>query len=251
MEKLPLTIVPSSKVKLPVLGKEYRVRAMNIREEKNLLTAKDAGNSDDILFCINELVKACTYGKLDFENLSIPDVIALFLKIVELSKGPICIHNYICHNKVEGENGLQDCLGKIEVEVDLRNVKFEKPKGNNLINLSNGIILEMKYPTPEIYKIAIEEAKENPLETQLRVYAYCIKSVIQGETVYNEFTKEEIYNWVLDMNDSVLQKFTDFFNDIPSASLSYEIVCPKCGYKETVTLTNVEDFFTQDIPGIL
>ena len=120
MEKLPLTIVPSSTVKLPVAGKEIRVRAMNIREEKNLLTAKDAGNTDDILFCINELVKACTYGKLDFENLSIPDVTALFLKIVELSKGPTCVHTYICHNKVDGE----DCLGQIEVEVDLRNVKF-------------------------------------------------------------------------------------------------------------------------------
>lgn len=247
MEKLPLTIVPSSTVKLPVVGKEIRVRAMNIREEKNLLTAKDAGNTDDILFCINELVKACTYGKLDFENLSIPDVTALFLKIVELSKGPTCVHTYICHNKVDGE----DCLGQIEVEVDLRNVKFNGGKISNLIQLDNNIVLEMQYPTPEIYKEAIDKSNENPLETQLRVYSYCIKSVIQGENVYNEFTKDEIYNWVLDMNDSVLQKFTDFFNDIPTATLTYDIVCPKCGHKETVTLTNIEDFFTQDIPGIL
>ena len=247
MEKLPLTIVPSSTVKLPVNGKEYRVRAMNIREEKNLLTAKDAANTDDILFCINELVKECTYGKLDFNNLCVPDVIALFLKIIELSKGPTCVHTYICHNEVNGE----DCLGKIEVEVDLRTVKFNGGKRDKLITLPGGIILEMQYPTAEIYNSAMRDAHEHPLETQLRAYAYCIKSVIQGETVYNEFTRDEIYEWVLNMDESILNEFKKFFDDIPSASLTYDIVCPKCGHKETVTLTNVEDFFTQDIPGIL
>ena len=35
--KLPLTTIPSSTVKLPVLKKEVRVRAMNIKEEKKAL----------------------------------------------------------------------------------------------------------------------------------------------------------------------------------------------------------------------
>ena len=51
--KLPLTTIPSSTVKLPVLKKEVRVRAMNIKEEKNLLIAKDAGDVNDVLFSIN------------------------------------------------------------------------------------------------------------------------------------------------------------------------------------------------------
>ena len=98
--KLPLTTIPSSTVKLPVLKKEVRVRAMNIKEEKNLLIAKDAGDVNDVLFSINELVKECTYGELNFDTLTIPDVAALFIKIIELSKGATTTHSYICRNTI-------------------------------------------------------------------------------------------------------------------------------------------------------
>lgn len=237
--KLPLTEIPSGEVALPVLKKTVRVRAMNIKEEKILLMAKDAGDNSDIIFSIKELVKECTYGELDFTNLSIPDIIALFIKIVELSKGPVSNHTYICHNDVDGH----ECGGHISVDVDLRNVKFTGGAESNLVHLPNEIIVELKYPTPEIYKEAIEESKDNQLEAKLRIYAYCIASVVQGETVYNEFTKEEIYDWLLSLPETVLEGFNKFFDDVPQASLTYEVKCPKCGYSETVTLTELEDFF--------
>lgn len=261
--KLPLTIVPSSTVMLPVLKKEYRVRAMNIREEKNLLTAKDAGNTDDVLFAINELVKECTYGNLDFDTLAVPDVVALFVKIIELSKGPTCVHTYICRNTVQDNDNQVECGQEINVTVDLRTIKFSEGNTNNLIELQDGITIELMYPTPEIYKAAINDSKVvvqengkdvtkiNEAEARLRAYAYCIKSVIQGENIYTEYTHDEVYNWLLDMNETVLKRLIDFFNNIPTASLTYDVVCPKCGHKETITLTGLDDFFTQDIPGIL
>ena len=244
MSKLPLTTVPSSTVELPVLKKTVRVRAMNIREEKNLLTAKDAGNSEDIEFCITELIKECTYGSVDFESLTDPDVIAIFLKIVELSKGSTCVHTYVCHNMVDG----QECLAHINVEVDLRKVKFDTKNVSNLVTIQDGITVELQYPTNEIYKKVIKKAKTE-VEAKLMIFAFCIKSVMQGDSIYTEYTDEEIYNWLLDMNEESVKKIAAFFDSTPKASLSYDIVCPKCGYKETVILTDLEDFFGQDIPG--
>lgn len=254
--KLPLTTMPSCMVKLPVCKQEVRVRAMNIREEKILLTAKDAGNTDDILFAINNLIKECTYGKLDFDTLTIPDITALFIKIIELSKGTSCLHHYICHNIIKDENNNEkECGEHITVSVDLKNIKFSENKNEPIIEIQDNIIINLQYPTPEIYKAAFEDSKRdkniNETEIQLRVYAYCIKSVIQGETIYTEYSREEIFNWLLNMNENVLEKFIDFFNNIPSASLTYEVKCPKCGYKEDITLTGLDDFFMQDIPGSL
>lgn len=251
---LPLTTVPSGMVKLPVSKQEIRVRAMNIREEKILLTAKDAGNTDDILFAINNLVKECTYGKIDFDKLTIPDITALFIKIIELSKGTTCIHRYICHNTIKDENNNEkECGTSIDVVVDLKEIKFSGGEESPNIKIQDDIIVNLKYPTTEIYKSAFEDSTKNNevnnVEAQLRIYAYCIASVIQGDTIYTEYTREEIYNWLLNMNENVLEKFINFFNDIPSASLTYEVKCPKCGYKEDITLTGLDDFFTQDIPG--
>lgn len=261
--KLPLTTIPSSTVKLPVLKKEVRVRAMNIKEEKNLLIAKDVGDVNDVLFSINELVKECTYGELNFDTLTIPDVAALFIKIIELSKGATTTHSYICRNTITVDGKEHECGQHINVEVDLRKVKYSGGNESNLIELPNNIIIELMYPTPEIYKAVIEDSTKtvmknnalvkeiNETEMMLRIYAYCIKSVFQGENTFSEYTREEIYNWLLDMCENVLEKFKNFFNDTPEATLTYDIVCPKCGYKETVTIRGLEDFFTQDIPRIL
>lgn len=242
MSNLPLTVMPSSTVELPVLGKTIRVRAMTIREEKNLLTAKDAGNTEDIEFCISELIKECSYNKVSPDELTEPDIIALFLKIVELSKGPCVTHTYICHNKTdEGK----ECLNRINVMVDLRNVKFSGCAKTNLVKIQDNITLELVYPTNEIFKKAAESSKTE-IETQLKVYAYSVKSIMQGDDIYTEYTDDEIYEWFLGLNEDSLKKVADFFNTIPKATLTYDIVCPKCGYKETVTLTRISDFFTQD-----
>jgi hypothetical protein len=237
---LPLTEIPSGEVELPVLKKTVRVRAMNIKEEKNLLTAKDAGEDADVVFSIKELVKACTYTDIDFTNMALPDVIASFIKIVELSKGPISHHTYICHNKTKGGT---DCGGKISIDVDLRNVKFTGGAETNLVHLPNNIIVELRYPTPEIYKDAIEQSKDDQIDAKLRIYAYCIVSLVQNEEVYNEFSKEEIYDWLVALPETALIEFNKFFDSIPQASLTYDVKCPKCGYSETVKLTELEDFF--------
>lgn len=250
--KLPITEIPSSTVNLPVLKKDVRVRAMTIKEEKNILTAKDAGDTDDILYSISELVKACTYDSLDFETLPMPDIIAIFIKIIKLSKGTVCTHNYICHNMVEDKDGNpQECLCKFSSDVDLDNIVFRGGSESDTIHLNNGIVISMKYPTPEIYEKARQKAtKDNELDEtdfHLRVYAYCISNVIQGSDIYTEFTDDEIYEWFLSLNEKELEKFVPFFENVPVAELKYTVTCPKCQHTETITLRGLDDFFTQDI----
>lgn len=250
---LPLTTIPSGSVSLPVLKKKVRVRAMNIGEEKILLTSKDAGNTDDILFSIKELIKECTYGKIDFDVLTVPDLTAIFVKIIELSKGTTCVHNYICHNKIKDDDGTEhECKTHIPVEVDLKNIKYTGGDAPNTIQLPENIVLTLKYPTTEIYKSAFEDSKHdgivNETEAQLRVYAYCISSVMQGENLYTEYTRDEIYTWMLELHETALKQFAAFFDSVPNAVLTYEVKCPKCGYSEIIELKGLDDFFMQDIP---
>lgn len=252
MSNLPTIHITTSAVDLPVTKSSVRVRAMNVREEKILLTAKDAGQQEDVLFAINELVKACTYDSLDFARLPGPDVIALFIKIVELSKGPKTVHTYICQNEVEGKK----CGGRIDVPVDLREIRFEGGEVDPLVRVQDDIQIELTYPNPELVRQAMadcvakdEDGNPDEIEAQLRLFAYSIKSVVTNTQIYTEFTKEEAYEWFLGLPDSALANVTKFFEDTPHAILQYVVACPKCGHSETVTLTNIDDFFTQGIPG--
>lgn len=255
---LPTTTIPTSEVFLPILKKKYRVRAMNIKEEKILLTSKDAGDINDILYAIRELIKECTYGELDFNTLSIPDLSVLFIKIIELSKGTKSQHTYRCKNEIETENGKMICNNLINVDVDLNDIKITGETTNFDIELQDGIFAHMKYPSPEIYKSARDDSIQinkngeeivSGEEISLRVYAYCIESVIQGDHVYSEFTPEEAYHWLCSMNESVLENIIPFFENIPTVSLKYIVKCPKCGYEEEINISGLDGFFTQDILG--
>lgn len=254
--KLPLTEIPSSTVVLPVLKKEVRVRAMNIKEEKILLTAKDAGDKKDVMFSISELVKACTYDELDFNTLSIADIVAIFIMILKLSKGTTAVHSYICHNEINENGKSKECGNVFTVDVNLDDIVFKGGDIKPVIELNNGIVLNMRYPTPSIYEKATNDAikvhedgrKElDEAEMYLRAYAYCIKSIIKGNDVYSEFTDDEIYEWFISMNENTLEKIIPFFESLPIAELTYEVKCPKCGHSETVTLRGLDSFFTQDM----
>ena len=61
---LPKIEVPVYNAVLPSTGKSVEFRPFLVREQKQLLIALNGGLEDQIT-AVNELVRACTYGKVE------------------------------------------------------------------------------------------------------------------------------------------------------------------------------------------
>jgi hypothetical protein len=248
---LPAIKTPSAELILPVSGAKVRVKAFTVAENKNFIIASETGDKSDILFLVKELLKeSVVEGSPDIESYSAPDVIAIFLKCAEISKGKDMILRYRCNNNLaSGEGG--KCGSIIEVIADLSDYEIER-KGDpsadpsKPIELFDGISIKLHYPTLGDAR-EVAEKKLSPAESIVWTLAKCADAVYDGEEMYSDFTEEEIYDWWMKFPASALSKVEKFFESAPTIKKSVKIKCDRCGYETSVELEALEDFFDSGI----
>ena len=245
---LPITEIPTNKITLPVLKKKVTVRAMTSQEEKILLIAKEAGTTSEVIDSIKNLITACIYSdpkKIIIEELCTTDIVALFIAIIDISKGSEINHIYRCINKINGK----ECSEKIVVNVDLKKVKYTTNNVSDIIKVADNVYVKLSYPDTIEYEKAQKESNDDKFDYELRLCAYSIDSVIENDNSI-EFSDEEIYEWTKKLPISVVSKIKEFISNMPKAILEYDVICPKCKNKSHIKLTTLEDFFTNDIPEV-
>lgn len=234
---LPNIPMPEQFVELPVLKKTVTIRAMSTSEEKLLLLAKDAGSDDDILHSIMNLIKSCLKTTdIDVDHLYVPDIMALFINIIDISKGSEITHLYRCNNIVDG----QTCNTEFTVIADLKEVKFTNNEQKDLINAQHGIFIKLKYPDISTIQEMNKKIELEPL---------CIESIINGDEIITEFSTQEIVEWYESLPVSITKQIHDFLYSMPTPYLEYKTVCPRCGAENIIRVTSLKDFFTNDIPA--
>ena len=88
------------------------------------------------------------------------------------------------------------------------------------------------------------------LETQSPLYSDLVNNKqlfddsFTEEEVYNDFTDEEMEEWITKLNQKQFAKITDFLANMPKLSQKVEWTCSKCGEKDTVVLEGLQAFFT-------
>lgn len=231
-----------SVITLPVAGISTKVYGFTIKEQRNLVLAKDAADANEIEEVIISLLKN-KVPEVDIESLTMTDIIFLFISMLRLSKGVAQKFSYICKSTLE--DGL--CNTKIDVDVSLDNFvinKSEKFSNSKLVHVADNINIELVYPTYRHYK-ELKAYESNKTEYIFRLYSKCISAVYSGEDANTEFTDDEIYDWIMSLPGTVLSDFESFINSIPTLSLKYDVVCPKCGSSKSVVINNIIDFFTR------
>ena len=64
------------------------------------------------------------------------------------------------------------------------------------------------------------------------LFVSCIKNVYDNETVYDEFTKEEMEEFVESLDSKSLEKITEFFDTMPKLSHNVTLYAPMEDTKE-------------------
>lgn len=238
---LPRIMPVSKKVTLPISQKEVRVYAFKIAEEKILLLHKDSTEEEleDVLI---ELVQSKTEG-INVRKLTIVDIIVLLINIVDISRGLNRHFTYKCNNPTEEG---KPCGTLIELDVNMANYTLSDTSNNHkLVRVSDDMVCELEYPSYEVIS-SLHRYKDNEGEYIMRLYSKLITAVYQDENVFTDFTDEEIYEWTLDLPHKALKEFEDFVMSVPTITVEYDVVCPKCGVKDHYTVNNLIDFFIYD-----
>ena len=71
-----------------------------------------------------------------------------------------------------------------------------------------------------------------------------IEYIYDKETVYNDFNRSEMVDWLGNLNQEQFKKLTDYIQNVPKLSHEVEWTCNVCKKKETILLEGLQSFFT-------
>ena len=79
---LPKLDTPIHSMTLPSTGEEIKYRPFLVKEQKLMLVAQDTKDIKEAYDNLKNIIEACTFSKLDIENLPIFDIEYIFLKVI-------------------------------------------------------------------------------------------------------------------------------------------------------------------------
>ena len=230
---LPKIDMPTYELKLPSNGQKVKYRPFTVKEEKILLIAQESKDSEQIINAIKQIVNNCLLeGTIDD------------LALVDLEYTLIMIRSKSIDNLVKFEIEDPDTEEKITLELDLTNVKIERPEGHtNKIEVSDQYTLFLKYPSADDFFGLLDDTKSES-EKNYNIMISCLDKLASSEDVYDfrDFTRKEIEDFVESLHNNVVKQIKSFFDTIPKVRHEVEYK-NKNGENKTFVIQGTQTFF--------
>jgi hypothetical protein len=227
---LPKLETPIYELTLPSTGEKKQFRPFLVKEYKILLTALES-DAEEISRIVTELVDACTFNKLDINSLANFDIEYIFLNMRAKSIGEISNLTLQCKN----------CDNKIPVQMDLTKATIQKSaEHTSKLKLTEDIILEMRYPKFEEMIDIYENFKTDKI---VNLLSACIKSVYTKDKLYDDYTEEELLEFVNSFSKSQFDMMEKFFLTMPKLVQHIEKNCDICNTHNELKIEGLQNFF--------
>lgn len=233
---LPKPVRPEYSTTIPSSGKKIKYQPFSVREEKVLILAAESGEQDEITNAIINTLERCITSPSDFKvsELALFDIEYLFLKTRSKSAGEKITVMVTDPN---------DSSYSVQHEIDIDKIKVVKnPDHTDLIDISEGVKLKMKYPGIDFFNegVNIEDVNKG-----IKTISMCISQIVVGEDVYNsvDMTPSEIEEWLEGLTTEQFGKISQFFMTMPKLSHKLTLKNKKSGEDFTVVLEGLQDFF--------
>ena len=234
---LPKIDQPLFELTIPSTEQKVTFRPFTVKEEKVLLIAREAGDIDQIVLAVKQIIGNCCNG-LDVESLAVFDLEYLMLQIRSKS----------VNNEVKFTIKDPDTEEEIELKLDIDDIEITRdPNHSKKVVLNDQYYMMMRYPT--INELASLQVKEGESEEEVlfNTMIACIETLVDDTTdeVYNfnEFSPDEIEEFVEQFTSGTIGELQQFFASIPKMRYSVDYV-NKDGKEKTFTMEGVETFFT-------
>ena len=234
---LPKLTTPTYELEVPSSDEKIQYRPFLVKEEKVLMIAMESGKNADIVQAVKDIVRSCTFDKIDISVMPIFDVEYIFLKIRSKSVGEVSKLKLLCPD---------DKKTYADVEVNLEEVQVQVGDNHtNKIELGDGKGMIMTYPTIESFK---ESGIQNITATNMiDVISTCILQIYEdeGKQIYEtkDQTQKELNEFIESMNTKQFQDVQKFFDTMPKLKHTIKVKNPKTKKESEITLTGLNDFF--------
>lgn len=228
---LPMFTTPKHRIELPSTGEKIEFRPFLVKEQKLLLMATN-GDADQQIHAMNEVIRACTFDKVDAANLPAFDAEYLFLNIRAHSVGETVNIVMTC-----------GCEAKQDAKLDVTSIKVDrKPEHSKTIDVDNNVSIEMRYPT--LIDLSTLQAESN-IDSIINLIASSIDSIWEGEERYaaTDYTAAELIEFVENLNPATLERLENFFATMPVLRHKMDWDCKECGKHNEVTMEGMNSFF--------
>jgi hypothetical protein len=235
---LPKIDQPLFDIIIPSTKKKVRYRPFTVKEEKILLIAQESKDQNQILLAIKQIITNCV-EKVDVDKLAIFDLEYLILNIRAKS-----VNNEIDFGFMD-----PDSEERIDVSIDVNDIEVQfDPDHESKIELNEQYYIMMRYPTlKEVTDLSESEDGANETEKMFNTMISCIDTLVDQTTdeVYKleEFTSEEVTDFVDGFTSTVVEKLQKFFTTMPklSHSINYK---DKEGKDKVFVVEGMDSFFT-------
>lgn len=236
---LPTLETPTYELVVPSTEKKVKYRPWIVKEEKVLMIAMETGDVEAIFRAIKNLIKACTFNKVETEDLCSFDLEYIFLKIRAKSVGENTKVGIKC----------EKCQKSNTIEIDLDKIlapKADKKKSNK-IQLTQNIGVVLRWPTiDEMTYLAMNPA-DNEIDNVIKTIVGCIESVYDKDNVYpsSEQTTEELVQFVESLSQDQFRMINDYISSMPRLEYDCKFTCSdkECGHANSFKITGLQNFF--------
>ncbi len=236
MSALPkLNATPKHELVIPSTKKTIMFRPYLVKEEKILLMAFESQDEQTSMRAMLDTIDACCEGDYVKEDLTTFDIEYMFTQIRGKSVGESIDLNVKC----------QECDTQNEININLSDIDIDVPDLNNVIELTDDISLELKFPS---FKAFTDNYKQGITDSEFSfvVIKECIGAVINGEERIDlkDVSDKEIEDFVDSLSTGQLQTIGNFVQQIPMMKKDVEFDCVKCGHQNLHKLEGIQSFFT-------
>lgn len=234
---LPIIEAPKYSVRLPSTGKTIEYRPFLVKEEKILLIAQESGNTRDMIGAMKDIVKACTFNKVDPNLLTSYDLEYLFLKLRAKSVGETTTVKIKC----------EKCDTYVPVEINLDEIEVPQVS-NQAVNimLTDTIGITMRHIRVRDLASLTDE-KKSKADTIIDTVIASIASIFDANGVFptDETPKEELVAFINSLGRQHMKKIEDFIAETPKVSIKVKFTCTneECKHENEIVLTGAQSFF--------
>ena len=232
---LPKLATAKYELTLPSTGQKVEFRPFLVKEEKMLMLAQQEGSQQSLIRAVQDLIDACTFGKLDSKKLPTFDIEYVFLQIRCKSIGETATVTVICPDDEET---------KVKVDVNLSEVQCVKDKDHtNDIKISDDVGIIFDYP--EISKVVKITSGKNDAVATFDVIKTCVNQIYDTTNVYtrNDIEDKDLDDFIESMSHEQFMKVQSFFETMPKVKHKITVKNPKTEVESDLVLEGLQDFF--------
>ena len=231
--QLPQLESPSYQLTIPSSGELIEYRPFLVKEEKILLIAQETGTSAAMTAALRDIIKACTYNKLDVYSFTMSDLEYIFLNLRAKSVGESSTISIKC----------SECSEFVNITIDLTEVQVIKSEEvmDNKIELTNDVGVILKAPGLKEMEKASRSKNNNPISESIEAV---IESIYDSEQVYPlaEATPKDTEAFIDSLTHGQTVLIQKWIENMPKLEHKIEFTC-KNGHKNERTLSGLADFF--------